>query len=401
METHNTHGADGSFLGFLFQIERVMLWLSEGGEGRKVGIETDDDIVVQIQKGTTIETIYEQAKNAQGGRIPFSDQSEDLWKTLSIWITAVKEGRIIVNTAIFSAITNKKLPKGRLLLKLSSAFKEDMTNMSLVIKELKETASKLSTENKKFGDVVLNCDEKILIDIIHNIIVLDGSYHHEHNEFKRKLKANLSLGNKLPFDHIYNNLLGAVTNKIIDFWRKGEEAWIDVDSFNNQYNQLVAEFHKKSFLEKATDFLPVSKNDIDKNLKQVYVEQLKAIDCNEEEQLEAIHDYLRAKSEKSRYAKEFEVLEPKFVAYYDDLRAHWTKISRPRFKINPQNLRLEQIGYQVYYETIIYKGKLNNQEPEQSYTYKGAYHHLANEQQLGWHPEWKTNFNKAVDGEDK
>ncbi len=61
----NTHSADGSFLGFLFQIERVLLWLSEGGEGRRVGIETDDDIVVQIQNGVTIETIYLQAKNAQ------------------------------------------------------------------------------------------------------------------------------------------------------------------------------------------------------------------------------------------------------------------------------------------------------------------------------------------------
>jgi len=401
MTDTNTHSADGSFLGFLFQIERVMIWLSEGGEGRIIGIETDDDIVVQIRKGANIQTIYEQAKNAQTGKIPFSDQSEDLWKTLSIWVNAVEEGRIDVSKAIFSAITNKQLPKNRLLLKLSSAKKLNLVNMSAVIKELKETALKLSADNKKFGDVITNCDESKLIDIVDKIIVLDGAFHHDQKEFKKQLSGNLSIGNKLPFDLIYHSLLGAVTDKIIDCWRKGEEAWIDVESFNNLYNSLIGEFHKKSFLEKATELFPVNKSDIEHNRKSIYVEQLKSINCDEKELLEAIHDYLRAKSEKSRYAKEFEVTEPKFIAYYEDLKQHWAKISRPRFKINPQNLPLEQVGYEVYYETIIYKGKLNNQEPEQAYTYKGAYHHLANEPEIGWHPAWEKTFNKSKDADNK
>lgn len=401
MEITNTHSADGSFLGFLFQIERAMLWLSEGGEGRKVGVETDDDIVIQIQKGASIDSIYEQAKNAQGGRIPFSDQSEDLWKTLSIWVKGVHDGRVDVNKAIFSAITNKSLPTKRLLVKLSNAKKDNTSGMEEVLKELKEIAQKITGDNKKYADIVIACEDKLLIEVIDKIIVLDGSYHHNQTEFKKKLKENLSISNKLPFDHIFNNLFGAVTNKIIDCWRKGEEAWIEVEGFNNLYAELVAEFQKKSFLEKATDLLPVSKTDVDTNRSRIYVEQLKAIDCNEQEQLEAIHDYLRAKSEKSRFAKEFEVLEPKFIAYYEDLKEHWKKISRPRFKINPQNLPLEQIGYGVLYETLLYKGKLNNQEPEQPYTYKGAYHHLANEQELGWHPEWEKRFKKVKNGENK
>lgn len=401
MKDTNPHSADGSFLGFLFQVERVLLWLSEGAEGGKVGIETDDDIVVQIRNGAGDRKIYEQAKNAQTSKIPFSNQSEDLWKTLSIWVKAVEEGKIDVNTAVFSAITNKQLPKNRLLLKLSSAKKQDTKGMTSVIKELKETALNLGTANKGFGEVITNCDDSRLIDIVDKIIVLDGSFHHNQKDFKKQLKANLSISNKLPFDHIYRGLLGAVFDKIIGCWRRGEEAWIDVESFNNLYNNLVAEYQKKSFLERATELLPVNKSEIEHNRRSLYVEQLKSINCDENEVLEAIHDYLRAKSEKSRYAKEFEVTEPKFIAYYEDLKQHWAKVSRPRFKINPQNLPLEQVGYQVYYETILYKGKLNNQEPEQAYTYKGAYHHLANEPEIGWHPSWELTFNKAKDENNK
>lgn len=392
MSKTNLHSADGSFLGFLFQIERVLVWLSEGGENGKVGIETDDDIVVQLKAGSEIKIIYEQAKNAQTGNIPFSDKSEDLWKTLSIWIKAVEEGRIDVEQAFFSAITNKKLPNKRLILKLSNAKKNDKVNMDLLIRELKKTATTLSATNKIFGESIINCEDELLSKIIDKIVVLDGEYHHNRKDLKLKLKSNLSMSNLLPFDHIYNGLFGHVTNMIIDYWRNGEEAWISVESFNKLYNELIAEFHKKSFIEKATDLLPLSNIKVDNNRKSLYVEQLNIIDCEDNEILEAIYDYLRSKSEKSRYAKEFEVTEAKFMAYYEDLKQHWINISRPRFKINPQNLTSEEIGYGVFYETILYKGKLNNQEPEQTYTYKGAYHHLANESEIGWHPSWQEKF---------
>jgi hypothetical protein len=47
---------------------------------------------------------------------------------------------------------------------------------------------------------------------------------------------------------------------------------------------------------------------------------------------------------------------------------------------------------------IRYKGKLNSYEPEQSYTYRGAYHFLANELKIGWHPNWEDLFIKNSDG---
>lgn len=397
MVKSNLHNADGSFLGFLFQIERVLVWLSEIGEDGKIGIETDDDVVVQIKNGSKIETIYEQAKNNQSQKLAYSDQSEDLWKTLHIWVSAVVSGKVDPNVSIFSAITNKKIPANRLITKLAVAKLSDNAAMNDVVASLRLTAAKLSKDNKKYGDTIINCDDTVLKSIIDKITIFDGSYHHSQNEFKKKLKANLNIGDKLPFDHIYNGLLGHVTQVVISSWRNNEEAWLEVKKFNNLYNELVAEFHKKSFIENATEFLPVSNKDIEKNKQKIYVEQLKAINCNEEELLDAIHDYIRAGSEKNRYAKEFEITSAKFDEYYKDLKAYWKNISAPRFRIKEQ-FTDEDIGYKVYNEATIYKGKLNKQEPEQSYTYKGAFHFLANESEIGWHPEWSKLFKKEKNG---
>ena len=60
----NLHGADGSILGFLYQIERALLWLSASPDDAVVGIEVDEDITVRLTQGEEIHTIYEQAKHS-------------------------------------------------------------------------------------------------------------------------------------------------------------------------------------------------------------------------------------------------------------------------------------------------------------------------------------------------
>ena len=148
---------------------------------------------------------------------------------------------------------------------------------------------------------------------------------------------------------------------------------------------------RKSFFERTTDSLPISSSDIAKNKGKIYVEQLKLINCEEDEILDSIHDYLRALSERDRFAKDGEISSEKFDQYFDDLADNWKIISKPRFRFCEEK-DFFKVGYEVFYETLKYRGKLNNYEPEQKYTYKGAYHHLSNELLIGWHPQWKKKL---------
>ncbi len=78
------HSAPGQMLGYLYQIDRALLWLSMCPPNSVVSIETDDDIVIDIKNGKKINQIFEQDKSSIGKRNPFSDKSKDLWKTSKI-----------------------------------------------------------------------------------------------------------------------------------------------------------------------------------------------------------------------------------------------------------------------------------------------------------------------------
>lgn len=394
--TNNLHSADGSILGFLYQIERAMLWLSSSDIETSVGVEVDDDITVKLIEGEDITTIYEQAKHSQTSRIPYADRSVDLWKTLSIWVEATTSNRIDIKHSIFSFLTNKRLPNSRLVIRLKNekfSNEENEKNNNKVIialaNELKEIAAKLPKTVKSYGQIVTDCPIDTLIKIIDKITVLDSHYSHVTKDVKAAMRNNLSISEDIPFDYIYRGLFGFVSDSLIMNWRDRVPGWISVKAFNQQYTQLLTDFKKKSFFEKTVDSLPVDSKDIAKNKGKIYVEQLKKIGCSEREVIEAIHDFVRAASERSRFAQDGEISKQKFDLYFEDLMNHWTGISRPKFKFaNPQHFI--QVGYEVYYHSLLYKGKLNNYEPEQGYTHKGSYHYLADQIKIGWHPEWEA-----------
>jgi hypothetical protein len=388
----NLNAADGSFLGFLFQIERLIMWLSELGPEAKVGVEVADDIVVKLSKGENIKEIYEQAKHTTGKSAPYADKSESLWKTLSIWVKAVNDGKSNPANTRFSVLSSRPIPSDRLVIRLSSATKENKAELEAVCKELKQIANTLRKGLKQYGDIIVNCPIEQLCEIVANIFITDSRYNHKKSEYDEIIKNNLPFSD-LPYDSIMDSIFGHVTRQLIDHWQKKEEAWIEVKAFQTLFTNLVVDFKKKPFVERAADLIPVTTSDIQKNKGKAYVEQIKAIECKDEEILEAIHDYLRSLTERDRYAKDGEVSSDKFDEYYTDLVTHWQSVSRPRFRFADNSL-LAKVGYETYYEVMRYKGKLNSYEPEQSYTYRGAYHYLANELKIGWHPKWEELFIK-------
>lgn len=404
--TNNLHSADGSILGFLYQIERALLWLSSSDLTAFVGVEVDDDITVRLINGDDIETIYEQAKHSQTSRIPYADRSVDLWKTLSIWIEAVTSNRINIEHSLFSLLTNKRIPNNRLAIRLKNELlggddnlKNKNANITKLANELKLIAAKLPKTVKPYGQVIIDCPINILIKVIDKITVLDNNYNHITKDVKTAIRNNLSISEDIPFDYIYQGLFGFVSDSLIMNWRNREPGWISVKAFNQQYTQLLTEFKKKSFFEKAVDSLPVDSKDIARNRGKIYVEQLKKIGCSESEVIEAIHDFVRAASERSRFAQDGEISKRKFDSYFEDLMNHWTSISRPKFKF-AEPKKFTQVGYEVYYHSLLYKGKLNNYEPEQGYTHKGSYHYLADQVKIGWHPEWEILKDKEKQKKD-
>jgi hypothetical protein len=392
MNRENLHSADGSMLGYLVQVERAIFWLCSLPDGAIIGIEVEDDISAKLSSGENIKEIYEQAKNTINSNAPYSDKSEDLWKTLAIWVKAVLENRINIEHATFSVFSNRPIPTTRLITKISQANESNKVQLKECCRKIKETAASLKTKLKEYGDIVVGCPDETLEKIISRVEILDANCNHDSTNFTIQIKSLLHLSDDLPVNYIIDILFGFVSRNLIECWQNKRECWITVSDFNKKFTEIVAAYKEKSFLEKTVELLPpINSTEIDKNKSKKYVEQLELIACNEEETLEAIYDYIRAMGEKSRFAKDGELSADAFNEFYNDLKNNWTIQSRPKFKFVQKDNHV-QIGYELYYKTLEYKGTLNRYVPEQQYTYKGAYHHLANELEIGWHPDWETKL---------
>ena len=101
------HSAPGAVAGFDYQFERALYWLAQSPAGAVIGIETDDDVAVR----TANAQLLEQDKHSiRDGAEPFGDRSKDLWNTLSIWLDAIENRQVTVESAHFLMVTNKVLP---------------------------------------------------------------------------------------------------------------------------------------------------------------------------------------------------------------------------------------------------------------------------------------------------
>jgi hypothetical protein len=391
IEKKNKHSASGSFAGYLFQIERLLFWLSIS-DVEIVALETEDDIVANL-KGSTTNKILEQAKNSTGSKVPYSDLSVDLWKTLSIWVAGVSSGKIDLDKSSFSLVSNKKLPSSRLIKQLVDA-KDDATKLNSLLDILVDKAKNNKAETlKPFCEVILGVDKKLLSQVVSKVSIISPETATDIRSLKQHVRSNFGISDKLPFDYMYNDLLGFVVNHVIQVWKKNQTLEISRELMLRRVSELIASYHGKSFIERTVDLLPLSNDEVERNRGKLFVEQLREIKCDEEDIIKAINDFLRASIEKLRYAEDGEILDSHFQRYYEDLKEHWQSIYKPRCRIM-NGISPEDIGYEIYHSTTQYRGKLNSQEPEQSYTYKGAYHYLANLPEIGWYPDWDKKFKK-------
>lgn len=288
-------------------------------------------------------------------------------------------------------VTNRKIPSGRLVLIIDKA-KED-EDLKTCVKTIRNTGLKHKGKIEKLINSVLAFSDTEIEALIKRIKVFDSSSSSD-SMFKDGIKRNMKISDEIPFNNIYQQYLGWVFEKTVLSWNSNKEAWLDADSFITLSNRLIAQYSSRPFIERTIENLPVSQKSITKHRTKNFVRQLETIQIDEEDTIIAINDYLRASSEKTRFAKESIITLQDWKVFENNLLDRWNNIFKPICR-NAVGLSELDKGYQIYYKTLQHKEKLCGVETEQNYTTKGAYHRLANKILLGWHPQWKKLFTKT------
>ena len=387
------YAAKGQMYGYLYQIDRVLYWLSISSENSVVSIETDDDVVIRLQQGENIKTIYEQDKASIKKKYPFSNTNINLWKSITNWLTLIKTKNIDITNSKFLLATNV-YSKGNSIIKTLSSASTDKSVYDTAYQELLEIAN--NKKNKTLSPYIdkfnkFSKDE--VIGLLKRVELCECPKNFDRQIFIEQIIQNLHLkDDEIPYYDIMNTLYGWIVNTCLSFWENNSDSLFTPKMLWKKRDYLKQQLALKPFIEQAADLIPVTNYEQEKEKGSIFVKQLDIIDVGEDEKLKAIQDFLRAKQEKHKYALNANITQSHILAYEEGLKENWQHIFWKHKRLN-KNLPSD-IGYEVYSETLKYKGKLAGIEPTYSYLSNGSYHKLANGLVIGWHPDWQNIIDK-------
>lgn len=383
MNSLEKHTARGQALGYFFQLERALSWLSIAPAGAIIGIETEDDVVVELLSG---KKIYEQDKSSTTTNFPFEARQKDFWKTLLIWLEALKEREIQdKETPSFYMVTNKIADTNQIVNEISCAQNEK--DALIVVEKLRTIAAIVPNGIKDIVQKVINFNDRQLAYLVSRIQFVDGSTSID----KTKIISDLQLP-EADTEYYINTLSGYIFNTLTENWRNGQPGKIFRDDFMRLKNKLIQEHFNDFFNEESIKLADIaSEADAEIEYSNKYIRQLKLIDADEDEIFEAIEDYLRSSKAKTEMARKGYLWEKAFLNMNDELRKRWLTISRQKRNLQTSNKLTDiELGKDILYSTLDHKATINGYPTRNYFLTKGSYHYLANELIVGWHPNYET-----------
>ncbi len=389
MRLHMDSNAPGQFLGYLLQIPRALCHLLKAGPGDVVCVEVLGDVATLLADS---HLITEEDKSSINNN-PLTNKSTDLWKTFYNWIMDINSNKINIHKTTFILYANKSGRPGIVNAFDSATNKENALN---AISDAKKLLIDVGEDHDiwKYYNYVVNHHEQQLVEVIQKFelqIGTDASYDEVRDQLVRKHLPSSQIS------FLLNNISGWLQKELIECIAAKQPARIKWDIFDKQFKVL---FDRARRLE-LIDFTlqePIEGSDIQKQVKirPYYLKQLDAIDCDVDDTLEAVSDFLRAKVNRYKWIENEIIDENVADDFQNKLLAFW-KNQKKRIELTENNSNENHRGQMLLLDCKNRQETIRDMHPP-SATIAGAYHALADELVLGWHPNWENLFNHSKDG---
>lgn len=380
----NSHAVPGSAAGFAYQFGRALYWLATEKGNFEVGIETLDDVSLERQTGPTL---LEQDKySIQNTGQPVSNRSVALWKTLSHWSDLLRQSSKQYH---FLLVTNRPVPADTLVRKLSDAITDGQA--MAVMQEIAKIAKKPSEVIESFCRNISKCEPNILQRLICSITLASSdSAQTEWEALQKETIDGLRLPSALLSQEtdILNELIGWLVNTCMNAWNSGKTSTITSQSFINVLDRVKERRRRQYTRERPPSQVPITPDDLAGIVKDLFVEQLKLLDAKDSEIVDAVNDFIRYGKEIIRLTETGEYTPKDWEELEEELQTRWKRIfDRVQRLHNDEEEKLR--GVRTYYETTTnFLARLMGEPTDHAYFTTGAYHRLADELDVGWHPRF-------------
>lgn len=384
----NTHVPEKLY-GYGLQVRQMMYELLNCEIDSVVSVEKFDDLGVENgNEKTAIQT-----KSALSDRNPVSDRAVDLWKTLYNWLIALKESELSMNSTLFTLVINVN-KSGNIVTWLNDAHddKEAEDVYSKIREKFIGEDGKYIKQSDSINNYIVTflADEnkKYTLYIIKNfkLVVMDEGHTKKiYDEFKAKTYLPPDI-QQLVFD----KMLGWIERTTALQIENGQIMQIAKTSFNNELRLTHTLVNQKKCLIELAPSPTIEEMELQQKEYKTYIRQLRIIDLDYDSQLTAINDYLKACANRTMWAVNGDINEEMLQQYYDDLEERW-KTKKNIIEMDKTEWEEAERGRYLYYNCQDEEINMGIIVIPRSFK-NGCYHELADQQQIGWHPNYKQKL---------
>ncbi|MBN6111243.1 ABC-three component system protein [Xanthomonas bonasiae] len=377
------HSAPGPYLGFSLQPVRLCYHLLNSPSDSSVSLELLDDVAIHYSNGNVL---LEQCKSALSHNA-LSDWSEDLWKTISNWLTAVESKKFDGGKAAFRLYVTP--PKsGKISTAIHDATSTDAVN--LLLKQVKDKLSKKAEPPKCMAYL------QRFFDVPHalrNQVICNTSISSSDADPVQPLRTLLAP--TVPdgsIDIICEAAIGMAKARADKLIREGMPALIGVAEFRKSFHAFVQQNNMPGYLASLSAAPTADAAKAVLTTRPMFVRQLQLIEATEAQQLRAASDLMRTSGDKVKWAEAGFIYEDTFKDWEDSLlRRHeaFAGEIKDLHSNKPEAMR----GRLIYGRCSVLEVPIGSRTVPNYFTH-GAFNDLADRRELGWHPEHKTLLDK-------
>lgn len=374
------HSAVGPYLGFGVQTVRLCARLLTEPRSATVYVEHDDDVSVHYENGTML---MEQTKRKASN--PLADWSTDLWKTIYNWLE--DHGPIGSGCAshLCLFVTPAHAPGQWAQALLAAKTASDIAALVADIHKAITSARKKSATYpfvKRFLDT--DPDEQLALAVKFQLLCQA-----EPTQMIRDLYAP-SVSEPL-LDRIVAYALGEAKHRTDRLLELGKPGGLNAGEFQDLIRGFVQSINLPAYFD--FDSGPPLADDINASLssKPVFIRQLELINVGRAQQLNAVSDYLRTVSNKTKWGAEGILLPQSLDEWDANLLSRHAAIC-DSFEATHGHLDEIKRGAAIYAECRKLAVALQGKTVPDHFTH-GCLNEFSDDKQIGWHP----NFNDLLD----
>jgi hypothetical protein len=352
-------------------------------------MEQLDDIHLE-ETGRPVDVL--QLKHHVGSGGSLTDESQDLWRTLVVWMDALPTldpGDL----PEFGLLTTSTAPADSIASLLRSGDARDAPKALRLLRRvsLNSTAVGTASAREKFAKLDPSDQERL----VNAIVVRDEEP--EIQDLDDQLRSHLTLS--VRTEHLL-----ALIESLKSWWYarsvamlRHSESGVTVGDLLDRIHQLRDSYHPEN-LPFEYDLGDPTEADQTAYSRRLFIHQLRWVAASNAMLAVAIDEYHRAYANRSKWLRLGVVLSPEMDDYERRLVVEWRRYKAfADARISEATTEDEKgiIGLALWQDVSNAAVRIRPRFDDQNLT-RGIYHDLADRPEVGWHPDFETRVHELL-----